>query len=228
LAPSTINRYIAALQRAVQVAVNQWGWLPSNPVKGIKKLKEPKGRERVLTAGEKKRLLEACKKSENQHLHTIVLLALATGGRRSEVSCIKWRDLNLKNGSVIFRDTKNGESRTVPLARNICEHFQKLNHEINHHDDDYVFPGVESNDQPIDFRSAWEYALKEAEVKDFRFHDLRHTAATYLARNGATPIQLKHILGHKTLSQVNRYTHISHEDTRSVIENMNCVELGLV
>ena len=95
---------------------------------------------------------------------------------------------------------------------------------------DYVFPSQKpAKDktsgkliyQPIDIRTAWENALKNAEIEDFRFHDLRHSAASYLAMNGASLAEIAEVLGHKTLQMVKRYAHLSEAHTSTVVASMN-------
>ncbi len=73
----------------------------------------------------------------------------------------------------------------------------------------------------MNFRSAWESALKRANIQNFCFHDLRHSCASYLAMNGARSSEIAAILGHKTLQMVKRYAHISQSHAAKVVENMN-------
>jgi integrase len=75
--------------------------------------------------------------------------------------------------------------------------------------------------QPVDIRTAWENALKKAGIEDFRFHDLRHSAASYLAMNGASLAEIAEVLGHKTLQMVKRYAHLSEAHTHSIVSKMN-------
>jgi len=86
--------------------------------------------------------------------------------------------------------------------------------------DALVFPGRLDPTKPLDFERAWQTALKRAGLEDFRFHDLRHCAASYLAMNGASLAEIAEVLGHKSLQMVKRYSHLSHEHTASVIERM--------
>jgi len=76
-----------------------------------------------------------------------------------------------------------------------------------------------NNDGSI--RAHWLAVIKEAKITDFRFHDLRHSAASYLAMNGATLIEISAILGHKTLQMVKRYSHLTEQHTAKVVEKMN-------
>jgi len=95
------------------------------------------------------------------------------------------------------------------------EHFKNRNENTN-----CVFPAKNLID-PIDIRTPFETALIKAEIKDFRWHDLRHSCASYLAMNGATLAEIAGVLGHKTLSMVKRYSHISEAHTTKVVERMN-------
>ena len=87
-------------------------------------------------------------------------------------------------------------------------------------DTDLVFPGRRRN-RPIDLRTPFETAVKRAGIEDFRWHDLRHSAASYLAMNGATLAEIAEVLGHKTLAMVKRYAHLSQAHTARVVEAMN-------
>ena len=87
-------------------------------------------------------------------------------------------------------------------------------------DSDLVFYGRDKA-QPVDLKKPWETALRKADIEDFRFHDLRHTAASYLAMNGATTVEIAAVLGHKTLQMVKRYSHLANSHTASVVASMN-------
>ena len=84
----------------------------------------------------------------------------------------------------------------------------------------YLFPGKFPK-KPIDIRSAWEMAVKRSEILDLRFHDLRHSCASYLAMNGASLAEIAEVLGHKTLAMVKRYAHLSENHTAKVVSSMN-------
>lgn len=216
---STVNRYTTALGHVFSTAVKQWGLLETNPLTRVNKLKEPRGRVRYLSDDERNILLESCKNSDNKYLYMIVVLALSTGARKSELLTLKWKDINLDRGLVTLHETKNGERRALQIqgyARQLLAAHSKT----KHHDFDYLFPSQKKN-QPIDIRTAWENAVKNANLKDFRFHDLRHSTASYLAMNGATLAEIAEVLGHKTLQMVRRYTHLSESHTAQVVQRMN-------
>lgn len=221
---STVNRYCAALSHCFTIAVKEWEWLQENPMSKMKKLKEPRGRVRFLSDEERERLLTACKESQSPFLYVLVVLAISTGARKMELCSLNWEDVDLKRGMIILHDTKNGERRALPLvgiAKDLMkEHFKNRNENTNR-----VFPAKNLID-PIDIRAPFETALIKAEIKDFRWHDLRHSCASYLAMNGATLAEIAGVLGHKTLSMVKRYSHISEAHTAKVVERMNSKIFG--
>jgi integrase len=92
-------------------------------------------------------------------------------------------------------------------------------------DSPFVFPS-RNGKKPFDIRRAWEAARKKADIPDFCFHDLRHSAASYLAMNGASLAEIAEILGHKTLSMVKRYAHLSEAYTAGVVARMNAKIFG--
>ena len=103
---ASLNRYIAVLSSVMSVAVREWQWLEENPVSKLRKLKESKGRERLLSEDELDRLLEATKQSANKDLHTAVVLALSTGARKMEIWGLRWRDVDLDEGMATLHQTR--------------------------------------------------------------------------------------------------------------------------
>lgn len=85
---------------------------------------------------------------------------------------------------------------------------------------DLLFPGRNPK-KPVDLKKPWTTAVRKAKLMDFRFHDLRHSAASYLAMNGASTIEIAAVLGHKTLQMVKRYSHLANSHTSSVVTAMN-------
>lgn len=225
---ATANRYSQALGHVFTVAMKEWGWINQNPLLNIAKYKEPRGRVRFLSDEERAALLEACKDSDNPYLHTVVVLALSTGARKMEILSLKWQDIDFERKQIILHETKNDERRTLPLQGYALSLIQE-HAKVRKLGCDYVFPSKKAKKdgkgkiiyQPIDIRTAWENALKKAEIEDFRFHDLRHSAASYLAMNGASLAEIAAVLGHKTLQMVKRYAHLSEAHTSSVVASMN-------
>lgn len=215
--PVTAKRYLAALSHVFTYGIKDKGWINDNPVRIISKAPESKGRVRWLNDKERSDLLEACEKNANIYLLPVVVLAISTGARKSEILELKWQNLDLEKGAMTLLDTKNGERRSIPIRGRALELLRKLPRRI---DSPFVFPN-EDGTGPNRFRPDWEAAVKEAKLNDFRFHDLRHSCASYLAMNGATPGEIAAVLGHKTLQMVKRYSHIGEQHTAGVIERMN-------
>jgi integrase len=173
----------------------------------ISKPKISNGRTRFLNDDEKERLLSACRESASKGLYPIVILALSTGMRRGEIMNLKWSDIDLDRGSILLQTTKNGDRRFVPLVGMALDLLRSKY--ANQAVDSLVFPAPHSPCKPIDIRSAWETALSKANIFNFRFHDLRHTAASYLAMNQASLLEIGTLLGHKTVQMTKRYAHLS-------------------
>jgi integrase len=211
---------MAALSHAFTIAVNEWQWMDDSPIRKVKKPTEPRGRARFLDDDERARLLTACKESSNAWLYPCVVMALSTGMRHGELMSLKWQDLNLKDGYLILHETKNGSRRRVPLAGLGLE-LMKEHAKVRRLDTDLLFPGTIHANKPIDLRKPFENALKAAAINDFRWHDLRHCAASYLAMNGASLGEIAEVLGHKTLSMVGRYAHLSDSHVSNVVAGMN-------
>ncbi len=225
--PATVVRYMAALSHAFTIAVNEWQWLEDSPMRKVKKPKESKGRVRWLDDDERAKLLNACKESSNAWLYPCVILALSSGMRQAELMGLKWQDVNLKDGFLILHETKNGEKRRVPLSGLALSLLQE-HAKVRRLDTNLLFPSNSNPQKPIDLRKPWLNALKAAEIIDFHWHDLRHSTASYLAMNGASLAEIAEILGHKTLSMVKRYAHLSDGHVSSVIESMNAKIFGCV
>jgi integrase len=180
----------------------------------------PKGRVRYLSDEERTALLKACKSSDNSYLYPVVVLALSTGMRQGEIMGLKWSNVDFQHGRIILKNTKNGESRGVPVTGLALE-AMKNHAKVRKIDSTLVFPSKANPDKPQELRTAWLRALKEAKIDDFKFHDLRHTAASYLAMDGASLADIAEILGHKTFQMVKRYAHLSDDHTQAVVKRMN-------
>lgn len=218
---ATKNIYLAALRHVFTVAVKEFDLLESNPLLKVTNLKNPRGRVRFLSDEERKELLTACEESGNHYLYLVVYLALTTGARKNEILSLKWSDVDLDKKLIYLHETKNGEVRTLILTDKAQLSLFELFRESK---SEFVFKG--KKDQPIDIRYPFKNAVKRAGLKNFRFHDLRHSCASYLAMNGASMNEIAEILGHKSLNMVKRYAHLSTQHKASVINNMT-TKIGL-
>jgi integrase len=215
--PSTVVRYLAVLSHVFSVARREWGWATDNPVSRVTRPKEPRGRVRYLNKDELETLLDACQGSRCTLLYAIVVLAVSTGMRLGEMLSLRWDQVDFEHDRIVLHETKNGERRAVPLLHHARDVLSKL---PNNGPTALVFPGRKPT-KPICIHKAWERALQAAGISDFRFHDLRHTAASHLAMQGASPLDIAQVLGHRTLQMVRRYAHLSDGHVRSVVERMN-------
>lgn len=208
-APATIVRYIASLSSVFEAAIKDWYWIEKNPVKLVRKPSVSNARTRFLTEDECEKLLDACLESRNPYLYSIVALALGTGMRRGELLGLRWQDVDLREKSITLTKTKNGSMRCIPLVPVTLKILMPLfeNETVldpSHH----IFPSL-NLERYIDIRTAWIFAVKRACIKDFKFHDLRHSCASFLQATGATIQEIMEILGHRDIRSTIRYTHIT-------------------
>lgn len=219
--PATANRYLAALSHALSVASKEWEWIEANPLKRVRRKVEPRGRVRFLSDAERKRVLEACKASDEKTLFPITAIAIASGPRQGEILALRYPEhVDLVKRRLLIARSKNGESRTVPIAPFVVDALREYLKGRG------AEPGLLFPIRGDVLHKPWREALAAAKVEDFRFHDLRHTAASYLAMNGATLMELMHVLGHKTMQMVKRYAHLTEQHTAEVVDRMAAKVFG--
>ncbi len=219
-AVATVVKYLATLSHILSMCVNEWQWLETNPVMKVSKPSLPKGRTRFLDDSEREKLLLACKSSMNPYLYTITILGISTGMRRSEILNLSWPDIDFERERIVLRETKNEEVRVLPLVGLALQLVKALEstRQINSF---LLFPGTDPQ-KPIDFRSAWQVAVKNAGLNNFKFHDLRHSFASYCVMNGSSLNEIADLLGHKSYHSVTkRYCHLSDAYRKDVVISMN-------
>jgi integrase len=210
---ATVNRYVTALSAVLTVTMKEYGWIQRNPARNVTRLADSKGRERFLSETERKALLDTCDSSEFKSLGSIVRLALATGARKGELLNLQWSGVDFERRTARFLDTKNGESRTVPLASSAVAALERMAKAGKR-----TGPVIPYSSAWLD--KSWQVARDAAGLPDVRFHDLRHSAASYLAMSGASLMDIAAILGHKTLAMVKRYSHLSEQHTTAAVDRM--------
>ena len=226
---STANRYVATLSALLSFAANERQLLPSNPLKTIKKLKEPKGRTRILNERERINLINSCEAHKKYpEMIPIVLLAITTGMRRGEILNLRWADIDFRRQKIVIWNTKNNETRHVPLVGPALRAVREWSKIRPLNDSALLFPSqVKGNPQNIfHLDHAWRLVKSSTGLTDFRFHDLRHTAASYLAMNGAGLREIADILGHKTLAMVMRYSHLTEDHKHQTVTRMSNAIFG--
>ncbi len=221
-APATIVRYLASLSHLFTIAWKEWDWISENPVRKISKPSIYNARQRYLSHAEKERLLAEVEKSKCPVLLPIVVLALSTGMRASELMELRHKNVNLHQGIIFLQNSKNGEPRFIPLkgyAYNLIA--SHLSHGKDCCPESLVFPSPGNSKRPYDIRTAWRAALKRANINDFRLHDLRHTTASYHRMNGKGLHDIGALLGHKDARSTARYAHISTEYKSKMVEELD-------
>ena len=212
---STVNRYLAALSVVMTACVREWHLIASNPVQNVRKLKEPPGRTRYLSEEELRDLM--CSVKNNADLKLAVLLALTTGARRMEVWALERDDIDLKNGFVTFRKTKTGAVRSVPIHGEALELLRKRTPRI---DTPLIFPSKKNPSVPFDFRAPFEAAVKKAKIENFTWHSLRHSSASFLIMAGVDLRTVAELLGHKSITMTQRYTHLAPTHLSDAVKSM--------
>ena len=212
-APATINRRMALIKHLFSKA-SDWSLVDDDTLRTVRKvkmLKEPPGRLRYLTPEEANRLIRECK---NPALQAIVTLAVNTGMRRGEILGLKWDNVDLRNGYLLVEDSKNGDRREVPINGAVRDVLSKIIRRIN---STYVF----SDERGMVFkggRNAFVRACRRAGIYNFRFHDLRHAAASFMAMGGVDLLSIGKILGHRTAGMTRRYAHLSPGYLRNAVD----------
>ncbi len=209
--PATVYLELAFMRRMYNVAIREWEWLSDNPVSRLSfGVGNSNARDRWLTDVEEKSLLENADRP--YWLRSLVVFALHTGMRKSEILDLKWRDVDLKRKVLTVVKSKNSSKRTLPLNETLFEELCKVRQSKVMDFSGRVFP-VSYNS----LRHAFDKAVDEAGIEDFRFHDLRHSFATRLVQNGVDLYKVKELLGHKTISMTMRYAHHYPESLRSSV-----------
>ena len=200
---ATVNRYKAAISVVFSYACRQYG-LPINPVKNIRSKPENNERIRFLSDDERARLFKACKASQWSKLHLLVLMAITTGARKSELLNLTFSDIDFERQTAYVQTSKNGQPRVLPLTNEVLAELNKFKSQEAR----LIFNSELKPDRPMCFTKQWKKALVQAEIKDFRYHDLRHSCASLLAQSGASLLEIAEVLGHKQIQVTKRYSHL--------------------
>lgn len=215
----TVNRELNILSHVFTMADKEWGIAANwgNPVSRIRRPKESNesrhGRDRRLTGNEESRLLAAAQEIEEDGwraadrygstppipLADIIELAIETAMRRSEILGLRSSAINLANKTLTLTETKGDERRVVPLSRAAIQIIERQPPRL----DDRVWPPMHSGS----ITRAFHKACRRADIRDLRFHDLRHEAVTRLFEKGLDIMEVAAVSGHRDLRMLKRYTH---------------------
>lgn len=225
MSATSVRLELALISHLYTIAIKEWGMgLVVNPVSNIRKPKPAKGRNRRLVGNEEERLLNVCESHSNPMLAWIVKMAIYTAMRHSEIVNLTREQINLTRRTIFLADTKNGESRTVPLTNKALIVIQEaMNNSIKPIDTKYIFfgePGRNGKRKPYDTKSAWYDSTQKAEIDGLRFHDLRHEATSRFVEAGLSDLEVASITGHKSMQMLKRYTHLRTENLSDKIADI--------
>ena len=198
------NRLLIHFKRALKKAAD-WEIISDEVLNKFKRVKLVKGetkRLRYLSEDEAQRLIDNC----DNNLKSIVITALNTGMRKSEILHLTWDRVDLKNRLILLDKTKNGERREIPINQTLYNTLSGLIRDIR---TDYVFYNPKTLKLVYDTKKSWQKAVKKSRIIDFRFHDLRHTFASWLVMGGIDLTTVKELLGHKDVKMTLRYSHLA-------------------
>ena len=216
LSTAYANRLTAILKRMFKKAT-EWELIDESVLKRISSVKLLRGenkRLRYLSDDEIERLINPCSKE----LRPIVITALNTGMRKSEILHLTWDRVDLKNRLILLDKTKNGERREVPINNTL---FQTLSGLTRHLKCGYIFYNPDTLKPYYDLKKSFGKALKKAHILDFRFHDLRHTFASRLVMKGVDLTTVKELLGHKSITMTLRYSHLASAHIQNAVKALD-------
>ena len=216
-ADSTINRHLATIKNMFTKALD-WGYVSSAQnviIHKVKMEKEQNVRLRFLSRDEIPVFLTACEKQE--HLLDIVQYGLNTGCRQSEILGLTWENVDLVHGFITLNITKPSERRDIPINDSLKPIVQKRKDANKKKNIPYVFYDYRTNTRFGEIKRSFHTACARAEIKNFRFHDMRHTFASHLVMSGVDLMTVKELLGHKTLAMTLRYSHLAPNHKLSAI-----------
>lgn len=215
ISKSTINRELALLRHMMSKAV-EWSHISANPLAGRNMMFPEKPKERILTIEELRCMIMLA----GEPLKTQLIIALNTGMRKNEIFKLKWESVNLRERFIETR-SKTDKIRLIPMNEDLYMLLSEMS--LKRGGRAYVMENPKTGKPYTDNKRAWKTLLKRAEIKDFRFHDLRHCFATYALLNGGDLISLKEILGHTDIKTTCRYAKAMLEGQQRIV---NSIKIG--
>lgn len=209
---STVNRYITVLS-SLNNRMKDLGYEASEARFSKRKLAEPEGRTRYLTREELERILQEAP----AYLTYPIVFAIHTGVRKENIVWLTWDQVDMEARVITFKvksKIKGGKVHVVPMSDTVYAMLQELSEEGR---DGFVFRGEGGAGNLGDFKKAWRTTLDNAGVSDFRFHDLRHTAASWIVQATGQLEMVKEILGHSKIATSMRYAHHQKNAVREII-----------
>jgi integrase len=212
----TANIMLAYLKSIYNRGI-EWGYFEGvNPTNGIKKFKEI-SRSRFLSKAERIRFLEEVNALPDLVMKSFFLLLIYTGQRKNNILTMAWADIDLEGKLWVIPETKTDTNFRVPLSNKVVEILQELEQiKIN----DYVLPSFGKSGHLIEPKKAFKKILDNAEITNFRIHDLRRTFASMLSEQGVSEFTIKDLLGHKTLDMTAIYARSNIDSMQKAVDNL--------
>lgn len=208
---STVNRELTLIKFMFSLAV-KWKYVNSNPVKEVRFLKEQEFIIRVLNNTEARNII----KFASPRLKPVIIIGLNTGMRKGEILNLRWNDIDFDKKFIFIKESKSGRTRIVPMSSLVIDTLRKIKKE-QIHENEYVFYDPQTKDCKMKIRSPFKSARNKAGMKNLRFHDLRHSAATWMVEAGIDLVTVKEILGHSNIETTLRYAHPTPENKLKAI-----------
>lgn len=199
--PGTVRKEMMVLKRLLNLAVEDEK-IPASPAAKVKSPKDPPGRVRYLQPEEVGAVLDKCPR----WLKPIATLAVSTGMRRGEILRLRWLDVDLVDNRIILPQTKNGDGRIIYMNEMALDALRSVELDAETDPEEPIF---RLKVTPEEVSWAFKRACSKAGIHDVTFHDLRHTAASWLRMSGADIHTVAEVLGHKDLRMAKRYQHLS-------------------
>jgi len=215
----TANRYLALVRSILIRARDEWEWITKAPK--IRLFKESTSRERSLTHEQASKLLHELP----EHQREVVFFALATGLRQSNALRLEWAQVNLEQRHAWVHATQSKNRRPISIPLNSAAYAVLLRQRGKHHERVFTYQGKPLNSANT---KAWQQALKRAGIDDFRWHDLRHTWATWQRQAGTPTHELQRLGGWRTAAMVERYAHLAPDHLAAAASRMDTMLSGYV
>ena len=222
MAPATVNLHLCLL-RAIFGHGARSRQLAASELPQITALKTNNKLVRYLTGAEELRLLQAAP----ERLRLLILVAIHTGMRKGELLKLTWHDIDFVSGTITVREAKSGEGRRLPMSetarralmamRELREQGPRVRRALGNEENPWVFSAPRGGFL-MNLNRDWYEALKRTGLRDFRFHDLRHTFASRLVMAGVDLYRVQTLMGHKMPSMTLRYAHLSPQHLRAAVE----------
>ncbi len=215
---NTINKYLMCMSAVLTYATNELQIIDLNPMSKVKTLKKPNGRTKFLSDEQVETLALRCKEHSPKTFLFFMLL-LKTGGRFNEIRHLQVKDIDRQNSRVYFLDTKNNTHRGVHIDKYTLDLLEQYTKE-NNIESGYIFTASRTGAKLADMKGVLESIIADAGLEDFHIHDIRHTTASILAKNGASLLEIAEILGQKSMTVAKIYSHLTKKHTEDLLASI--------